>query len=350
MAIESRYDWNSSPPGAQSWIRPWMVIALILSGIVHAGLYIWFQQVVVPREQSPTRAAIESLKDFKVQKVINEEMKGREPESTDEADKAAITQVKSQDIIQQVEDPYELQKKLPNVEIRLKPNEDLPPIPGSGGAKGADDIASILGQDSEKLARKLDRITRLMLDKLPATSPDQLVIKNGVSEDELLDEEELLKSYNDTLAKLSKTGNGVTQEFSDLDELLNRVGPIMDATKPILMPTDLLFGYNEEALKESARLSLMKLGLLIQRNPESVFIIEGHTDTTGSSEYNMKLSRQRALSVHSWLSESLSIRSKRIKIKAMGETRPLINPTGSREEQSINRRVEIVILPPRSRR
>ena len=347
MAIESRYDWSSSPSDAQSWIKPWMVIALILSAGVHVGLYIWFQQVVMPGEQSPTRSAIESLKDLKVQKVINEEIKGREPESTDEADKAAISQTNPQDIIQQVEDPYELQKELPNVEIRLKPGEDLPQLPGT---KGADDVASILGQDSGKLVRELDRITKLMLEKVPAASPEQLVIKNGVSEDELLSEEALLKSYNDTLAKLSKTGNGISQGFSDLDELLNRVGPILDATKPILMPTDLLFGYNEEDLKESARLSLMKLGLLIQRNPEAVFIIEGHTDTTGSSEYNKNLSRQRALSVQNWLAEALSIKSRRIKIKAMGETRPLINPTGTSEAQSINRRVEIVILPPGDRR
>ena len=350
MAIESRYDWSSSPSDAQSWIKPWMVIALILSAGVHVGLYIWFQQVVMPGEQSPTRSAIESLKDLKVQKVINEEIKGREPESTDEADKAAISQTNPQDIIQQVEDPYELQKELPNVEIRLKPGEDLPQLPGSGGTRGPDDVASILGQDSGQLVRELDRITKLMLEKVPAASPEQLVIKNGVSQDELLSEDALLKSYNDTLAKLSKTGNGISQEFSDLDELLNRVGPILDATKPILMPTDLLFGYNEEELKESARLSLMKLGLLIQRNPEAVFIIEGHTDTTGSSEYNINLSRQRALSVQNWLAEALSIKSRRIKIKAMGETRPLINPTGSSEAQSINRRVEIVILPPGDRR
>ena len=105
MAIESRYDWSSSPSDAQSWIKPWMVIALILSAGVHVGLYIWFQQVIMPGEQSPTRSAIESLKDLKVQKVINEEIKGREPESTDDADKAAISKTNSQDIIQQVEDP-----------------------------------------------------------------------------------------------------------------------------------------------------------------------------------------------------------------------------------------------------
>ena len=75
MALESRYDWNSAPPGARSWIKPWMIVALILSGGVHAGLYIWFQQVVVPREESPTRSAIESLKDLRVQLVINESTK-----------------------------------------------------------------------------------------------------------------------------------------------------------------------------------------------------------------------------------------------------------------------------------
>ena len=108
MALESRYDWNSAPPGARSWIKPWMVIALILSGGVHAGLYVWFQQVVVPREASPTRSAIESLKDLKVQQVINESAKPREPESTDEADKTAITEIKSKDIIKQVEEALPL--------------------------------------------------------------------------------------------------------------------------------------------------------------------------------------------------------------------------------------------------
>ena len=350
MAVKSRYDWNAAPSGAQSWIRPWMVIALVLSASVHAGLYFWFQKVVVPREQSPTRSAIENLKDLKVQQVINEKIRGHEPKSTDEADKDAITQVNSRDIIQQAEDPYELQKELPNVEIRLKPGEQLPPLPGSGGTKGSDNVASILAQDSKNLEKELDRITKRMLDKVPAASPDQLVIRNGISEDELLEKKQLLKTYNDTLAKLSKKGNDVTQGFSNLDELLNRTGPIMDETKPILMPTDLLFAYDEEELKESARLSLMKLGLLIQKNPESNFIIEGHTDTTGSKEYNMQLSKQRALSVYNWLADALSIQSKRVQIKAMGESRPLINSGGSREQQSINRRVEIVIIPPKNRR
>jgi outer membrane protein OmpA-like peptidoglycan-associated protein len=52
--------------------------------------------------------------------------------------------------------------------------------------------------------------------------------------------------------------------------------------------------------------------------------------------------------VKKWLAESLSIGSLRIQTRAFGESRPLANPTGSKEEQSINRRVEIVIRPPKS--
>ena len=112
------------------------------------------------------------------------------------------------------------------------------------------------------------------------------------------------------------------------------------------MPTDLLFEYNEDQLQTGARQSLMKLGLLIQKNPKSVFIIEGHTDSTGPEDYNMELSRKRAASVKLWLVNNLSIPSDKLKIQAFGESRPLTDPNGGVDEQSLNRRVEIVILPP----
>ena len=346
MDLDSSYDWHPGSGGGSSWIKPWMAVALILSAAVHGGLYFWFQQVVVPQDAAPTRSAIESLKDLKVQGVVEDKPKPDEAESTDAADKEAI--MSAQDIVQPPVDPYELQKELPDAEIRLKPGEELPPLPGSGGAVGPSDIASVLGQDSAELAKELERLTRMMMAKAPVASPDQLVIRTGASEDEIFDDTKLLEEYNRTLAKMSKVGTDVTQGFSNLDELLTRTGPILDKTKPILMPTDLLFSYNEHDLRESARLSLMKLGLLIQKNPRSTFIIEGHTDTTGPADYNMILSERRAQSVKNWLAESLALGTLRIQTRAFGESQPLANPTGSKEDQAINRRVEIVIKPPKS--
>ena len=147
------------------------------------------------------------------------------------------------------------------------------------------------------------------------------------------------------LAMAKAAGNAnLTKGFSNLDDLLNRTGPLLDDTKPILIPTDLLFQFNQSDLQEAARLSMMKLGLLIKRNQESKFVIEGHTDTLGSDEYNMALSLKRAQSVQSWLVESLGLGSDRVDVKGFGETKPLV-PTGDRDAQAINRRVEIAIRP-----
>ena len=111
------------------------------------------------------------------------------------------------------------------------------------------------------------------------------------------------------------------------------------------MPTDLLFEFGKSELAESARLSMMKLGILIQRNPASIFIIEGHTDTIGTESSNQRLSIQRAQTVKNWLVTSLKLDPSRIKVVGMGETRPIINPGGDRIQQSLNRRVEITVEP-----
>ena len=79
------------------------------------------------------------------------------------------------------------------------------------------------------------------------------------------------------------------------------------------MPTDLLFDYDSANLRPGATASLQKLGHLIQRNPQSVFRVEGHTDSFGSDQYNMDLSQRRAETVKTWLVGNMSIDLDRIK-------------------------------------
>lgn len=151
----------------------------------------------------------------------------------------------------------------------------------------------------------------------------------------------------DRLNHQQEAGNNATkrvQGFSNLDDLVNRGGKVNASTAPILMPTDLLFEYGSDELAESARLSLMKLGLLIQRNPNNRFIIEGHTDNFGSVEYNDALSQRRANAVVQWLIRSLRLDTGRVQAAGLGKSRLLV-PDGSIEEQALNRRVEIKVRP-----
>ncbi len=130
--------------------------------------------------------------------------------------------------------------------------------------------------------------------------------------------------------------------FSNLESLLSSQGPLTSKTAPILLPTDLLFDYDSATLRPIAVNSLEKLAELIQRNPNSNFIIEGHTDNFGTAEYNMRLSLARAQSVKDWLVASAGIEATRIQARGFGMTHLLV-PGGSVEAQQLNRRVEIVI-------
>jgi outer membrane protein OmpA-like peptidoglycan-associated protein len=145
------------------------------------------------------------------------------------------------------------------------------------------------------------------------------------------------------VVKAGKLRGGDTPGFSNLDELLARTGPLSSETAPILMPTDLLFDYDQDTLRVEALASLEKLGTLIRRNPQASFIIEGHSDSFGSEEYNLDLSRRRAATVKAWLVTMMNIPPDRIAARGFGESRLIAPGSGTIEEQQINRRVEIVI-------
>ena len=153
----------------------------------------------------------------------------------------------------------------------------------------------------------------------------------------------------DTTSRANAGPNVGLPNFSDLDSLLSSQGPLSSKTAPILLPTDLLFDYDSATLRPAAMDSLQKLADLIQRNPNSNFVIEGHTDSFGSPEYNARLSTARAESVKTWLVEEASIDPGRIRTVGLGMTRLLV-PSGTVDQQRLNRRVEIVIKSNRGNR
>jgi len=132
---------------------------------------------------------------------------------------------------------------------------------------------------------------------------------------------------------------------SDLDQLLAQKGPVGSKTK-LQLSADQLFEYDSAALKSSRE--LQKLSTLVKRNPKAAFLVEGYTDSFGTAEYNLDLSERRAESVKRYLVETTGISSSsaQIQTRGYGATKFRASPNGSIEEQSPNRRVEIVVYPP----
>jgi len=74
---------------------------------------------------------------------------------------------------------------------------------------------------------------------------------------------------------------------------------------------------------------------------EGLFIVAGHTDNTGSLDYNEGLSERRANAVANYLSSHHGIAANRLLMRGYGETKPIASNDNERG-QALNRRVEFI--------
>ncbi len=103
----------------------------------------------------------------------------------------------------------------------------------------------------------------------------------------------------------------------------------------------LLFDFDSADLRAPARDQLRSLATNLQDYPNTDLVIVGHTDATGSDEYNMGLSRRRANSAASYL-QSQGVSTDRITTVGKGEGEPIAsNDTDAGRQE--NRRVEVAI-------
>jgi outer membrane protein OmpA-like peptidoglycan-associated protein len=156
-----------------------------------------------------------------------------------------------------------------------------------------------------------------------------------------VDDSEIGKFTEDLIRKGAngKAENGTLDGVTSLDNLLD-LPPNVLLSKKTLLPSDLLFEFNSADLRESAKVGLMKLGLLMDRNPDLYCWIEGHADLVGGDEFNLNLSIQRAEAVKAYLVNSLRMDPSKIVTRGFGRYEPIVT-SGTPEEQAVNRRVEI---------
>lgn len=104
------------------------------------------------------------------------------------------------------------------------------------------------------------------------------------------------------------------------------------------------FGFDRADLSDEARTALNDFADRVKRENANVYVeIQGHTDATGSEEYNLRLGERRAESVRRFLNSEHGIPLHRLSVISYGEGAPL-GPNGSREQRALNRRVSLVVL------
>ena len=176
------------------------------------------------------------------------------------------------------------------------------------------------------------------------------------------EEEEFIDSDNDGVSDDddecpnefgSKSANGCPDFDNDgvrdsQDKCPNTIGDIMNNGCPVLSKRDsaivvdamrnIEFDTNSSQIKSSSFMYLKNIGKLLLGNRNMLLIINGHTDSDASDDYNYTLSAKRAKSVKSYI-ENMGVSSSRLIIDFYGESMPLA-PNNNELNKQKNRRVE----------
>ena len=102
------------------------------------------------------------------------------------------------------------------------------------------------------------------------------------------------------------------------------------------------FDTNKSTVKGASATTLDKLAGIFKEYPKSNVLVEGHTDSAGPEDYNMKLAQQRAESVTNYLIAQ-GISPTRFTTKWYGENQPKAD-NATAEGKAKNRRVELAIV------
>jgi outer membrane protein OmpA-like peptidoglycan-associated protein len=109
------------------------------------------------------------------------------------------------------------------------------------------------------------------------------------------------------------------------------------------MPGNVTFAFDSAALNPQFNSVLDKVAQTLTEYDQTVIQIAGHTDSTGTHAYNMKLSEQRANSVKSYL-VGRGVPAQRMQTIGAGPDHPIAD-NSTEAGRAENRRVEITIVP-----
>jgi outer membrane protein OmpA-like peptidoglycan-associated protein len=110
----------------------------------------------------------------------------------------------------------------------------------------------------------------------------------------------------------------------------------------ITFDSGLLFDVDSYALRDNTKTDLENMAETLKKYEDTNILIEGHTDSSGSDDYNQELSRNRADAVSRYLL-GLGVAPERLQTTGYGEDQPIAdNETAAGRQE--NRRVEVAIF------
>jgi outer membrane protein OmpA-like peptidoglycan-associated protein len=138
-------------------------------------------------------------------------------------------------------------------------------------------------------------------------------------------------------------GEYMDKQAAEIDRDLEqvRVERIDEGIK-LTFDATILFDVNHAEIKSAGGDDLTKFAKILNKYANTVVLVEGYTDASGSEERNLELSRQRAQAVADFLINQ-NVKGSRFSVTGHGEAKPIAE-NATAEGRAANRRVEVSIF------
>ncbi len=148
-------------------------------------------------------------------------------------------------------------------------------------------------------------------------------------------------------AKLEAAYNNLSQETKDALRRAEEAGKLAEGSfvDEVVLTDDMVkFAFNRADLTADAKAEIESLVKNLKSKNANVYIeIQGHTDSSGSEQYNLQLGYKRAKQVMEFMNSELGVPMHRMNVTSYGEYKPIAD-NGTREGRAQNRRVSLVVM------
>ena len=148
----------------------------------------------------------------------------------------------------------------------------------------------------------------------------------------------------DSLRRAAEEANRrLNEALGQLRSLVAEITDLRETQRGLVISlSDILFDVGRSVVKPGSQANIERIAVVLRQYPQHQILVEGHTDATGSEDFNLRLSQDRANAVRSALVAG-GVDASKISAEGFGESQPVAsNDTPAGRQQ--NRRVEIVIV------
>lgn len=336
--MEHEYSWETSgtytPPRRQG--LGWYVLVAVILGLalhvaalVLAGNTFYRSEITEPTEwvSEPIRLVMSETEAEEIAEKPPEEEIERPIDDSDLVDdpEAAIAELRDIDIDLST-DLEEI--SLPEMRIE-KPT-----------LAGTDDGVELTPSIGPNINPDILDPGKIEID-FPAAKKGQIVVDQGTPLANVLDPNKVMSELGKMKGGGGKDTVGEIKGYTGLAAYANMSPGDLQKNKASI-GSDLLFEFNSSTLRDDARITLLTVAQLIDRNPGMFCWVEGHTDLIGGQESNLRLSQRRGQAVKDWLVNALQLDPKFIVVRPFGMSQPIVTEgADDRKVQAPNRRVDI---------